>query len=228
LVLLRRPLLGLAVGLVAVRRSGMQFAMITFAFAQFVYFVLLKSEFTGREDGMQRIPRPRALGVIDVTSNFGFYYYALAVTLLCVFLFYRVVHSPFGEILKAIRDNEVRTESLGFKPERFKLIAFTLSAGLAGIGGALKATVFQFMTLTDVAWPVSGEVILMTLLGGLGTLAGPMVGPAIIIVLNDYLAQFGEWALISQGAILLLVILLFRKGVVGEFLAWRNRRRQAS
>ena len=214
--------MGAAVGLVAVRRTGIQFAMITFAIAQFVYFLLVKSEFTGREDGMHKIPRRALLGFLDVSNNFTYYYFVLAVTAACIYLFYRIVHSPFGDLLKAIRDNEGRVESLGFKPEQFKMIALTLSAGLAGLAGGLKATVYQFATLTDASWSISGEVILMTLLGGLGTLTGPMVGAGVIILLNDYLAQFGEWALISQGVILLVVILAFRRGIVGEAIAVIN------
>ena len=215
--------LGYVVGLVAVRRSGIQFAMITFAIAQFVYFLLLQASFTGGEDGMQRIPRNALLGLIDVSKSSVFYYVILALTVASIALFYRIVHSPFGEILRAIRDNEARVESLGFKPERFKLIAFVLSAAMAGLAGGMKATVFQFATLTDVSWPVSGEVILMTLLGGLGTLTGPMVGAGIVIVLNDYLAGFGEWSLVAQGAIMLLVIIFLRRGVVGELGAYLNR-----
>lgn len=208
--------MGFLVGLIAVRRSGIQFAMITFAIAQFVYFLLLRSEFTGGENGMQRIPRSPLFGVIDLTDDRTFYFVVLGATVLALALFYRIVHSPYGEVLRAIRDNEERVESLGFKPERFKLIAMTLSAGIAGLAGALKATVFQFATLTDVSWTVSGEVIFMTLLGGLGTMTGPMVGAAFVIFMNDSLAQFGEWALITQGAVLLLVILFFRRGIVGE------------
>ena len=219
--------LGYVVGLVAVRRSGIQFAMITFAIAQFVYFLLLQASFTGGEDGMQRIPRNAMLGMIDVSKSSVFYYVILGLTVASIALFYRIVHSPFGEILRAIRDNEARVESLGFKPERFKLIAFVLSAAMAGLAGGMKATVFQFATLTDVSWPVSGEVILMTLLGGLGTLTGPMVGAGIVIMLNDYLAGFGEWSLIAQGAIMLLVIIFLRRGVVGELGAYLNRHRIA-
>ncbi|MCO6188477.1 branched-chain amino acid ABC transporter permease [Rhizobium sp. L1K21] len=222
--------LGAFVGFVAVRRSGIQFAMITFAFAQFVYFLLLQSEFTGGEDGMQGIPRSNLFGIFDISDSMTFYYFVLAATLLVILLVYRIVHSPFGEILQAIRDNEVRVESLGFRPERFKILAMTISAGLAGLAGGLKATVFGFATLTDVSWTVSGEVILMTLLGGLGTLSGPMVGAGIIIVMNDELAQFGEWALIAQGIILILVILFMRRGVVGEAgaLIRRIRSRKAN
>tara|TARA_R110002126_G_scaffold2848_5_gene15751 strand:+ start:2106 stop:3035 length:930 start_codon:yes stop_codon:yes gene_type:complete len=218
-------LLGGFVGFVAVRRTGIQFAMITFAFAQFVYFMLLQSDFTGGEDGMQGIPRSDLFGLVDISDSRTFYYFVLAMTALAIFAIYRVIHSPFGEILKAIRDNEARAESLGFRPERFKIIAMMISAGIAGFAGALKATVFQFATLTDVSWTVSGEVILMTLLGGMGTFTGPMVGAAAIIFLNDELAQFGEWALIAQGVILILVILFLRRGVVGEAGAlWRRMR----
>ena len=217
--------LGAFVGWVAVRRSGIQFAMITFAFAQFVYFLLLQSEFTGGEDGMQGIPRADLFGLVDVSDNLTLYYVVLGFTALAILAVYRVIHSPFGEVLQAIRDNEARVESLGFRPERFKIIAMTISAGIAGFAGGMKATVFQFATLTDVSWHISGEVILMTLLGGLGTLSGPMVGAAIVIGLNDELAQFGEWALIAQGVILILVILFFRRGVVGEAAALYRRLR---
>lgn len=216
--------LGFLVGLVAVRKSGIQFAMITFAIAQFVYFILLQAPFTGGEDGMQSIPRAPVLGLIDVSRGFTYYYVVLAITVAAVLFFYRIVHSPFGEILRAIRDNDARVESLGLKPERFKLLALTLSAGMAGLAGGMKATVFQFATLTDVSFPISSEVILMTLLGGIGTLVGPMVGAGFIIVLNEHLASFGEWALITQGVILLLVILFLRRGLVGEFNALMRRR----
>lgn len=218
--------LGAFVGFVAVRRSGIQFAMITFAFAQFVYFLLLRSEFTGGENGMQGIPRSELFGIFDVSDTLTFYYVILGMTALAILLAYRVIHSPYGEILKAIRDNEPRVESLGFKPERFKILAMSISAGIAGFAGGMKAAVYGFATLTDVSWTVSGEVILMTLLGGLGTLTGPMVGAGIVIIMNDELAQFGEWALIAQGIILILVILFFRRGVVGEAGAF-FRRRQA-
>ena len=211
--------LGAVIGWLAIRRRGIQFAMITLAFSQLIYFLLLQAPFTGGENGMQGIPRHQLLGLIDLRSNLSFYYFVLAVTAAAIFAFYRIVHSPFGEVLKAIRDNEARVESVGFDAEKFKLIAFTLSAGMAGLAGALKATVYQFATLTDVSWQVSGEVILMTLLGGLGTLAGPMFGAGIIVLMNDYLAGFGEWALIAQGCILLAVVVFFRRGFVGELSA---------
>jgi len=222
-------LVGLGIGYLTMRRQGIQFAMITLAFSQFIYFILLQAPFTGGEDGMQSIPRNDLFGFVDITSNFTFYYVVLAITALCVFVYYRVVHSPYGEVLKAVRDNQPRVESLGFDPEKIKLVAFVISASMAGVAGGMKATVYQFATLTDASWPVSGEVILMTLLGGLGTLTGPVFGAAIIILLNDYLAGFGEWALISQGVILLVIIVFFRRGFVGELsaLARYLRRRNA-
>ena len=226
-------LLGLVIGWLTIRRQGIQFAMITLAFSQFLYFIFLQAPFTGGEDGMQAIPRNPMFGLIPVADNFTYYYVVLAITLLCVFVYYRVVHSPYGEILKAVRDNQPRVESLGFDPERIKLLAFVISASMAGVAGGMKATVYQFATLTDASWPISAEVILMTLLGGLGTLLGPIFGAGIIIWLNDYLAGFGEWALISQGVILLVVIVFFRRGFVGElsalatFLANRRRKPDA-
>lgn len=215
--------LGLVVGLLAIRRQGIQFAMITLAISQFVYFLLLQMPFTGGENGMQGIPRNDLFGFVEVKDSLSFYYVILAFTVLAILAFYRIVHSPFGELLRAIRDNEPRVESLGFETERFKLIAFILSASLAGLAGAMKATVFQFATLTDVSWNISGEVILMTLLGGLGTFTGPMFGAAIIIVMNDLLAGLGEWALIAQGVVLLVVVIFFRRGFVGEMAVLRQR-----
>jgi branched-chain amino acid transport system permease protein len=215
-------ILGLFIGYLTMKRQGIQFAMITLAFSQFIYFIFLRAPFTGGEDGMQAIPRNPLFGLFDVSSNLTYYYVVLAITALSVFLYYRVVYSPYGEVLKAVRDNQPRVESLGFHPEKIKLVAFVLSATMAGVAGGMKATVYQFATLTDASWAVSGEVILMTLLGGLGTLTGPAFGAAIIIWLNDYLAGFGEWALISQGVILLVVIVFFRRGFVGELAAlWR-------
>ena len=215
-------LLGAIIGFLTMKRQGIQFAMITLAFSQFIYFIFLQAPFTGGEDGMQAIPRNALFGLVDISSNFTFYYVVLAITALCVLVYYRVVHSPYGEVLKAVRDNQPRVESLGVDPEKIKLIAIKISATLAGIGGGMKATVYQFATLTDASWPVSGEVILMTLLGGLGTLTGPIFGAGIIIMLNDELAGFGEWALVSQGVILLVVIVFFRRGFVGELSALRR------
>lgn len=215
-------LLGALIGFLTMKRQGIQFAMITLAFSQFIYFIFLQAPFTGGEDGMQAIPRNALFGVVDITSNLTFYYVVLAITALCVFVYYRTVHSPYGEVLKAVRDNQPRVESLGLDPEKIKLVAFIISATMAGVAGGMKATVYQFATLTDASWPVSGEVILMTLLGGLGTLTGPVFGAAIIILLNDYLAGFGEWALISQGLIFLVVIVFFRRGFVGELAALKR------
>lgn len=214
--------LGLFIGSLSIKRTGIQFAMITLAFSQFVFFILLQSAFTGGEDGMQGIPRNPLLGFIEVRDNTTYYFFILTLTVLLVFLYYRVIHSPFGEVLRAVRDNEQRVESLGFRPERVKLIAFVISASMAGMAGGMKATVYQFATLTDASWAVSGEVIVMTLLGGLGTLTGPIFGAGIIIWLNEQLAGFGEWALITQGIILLVVLVFFRRGFVGELGAlWR-------
>jgi branched-chain amino acid transport system permease protein len=221
--------MGLFVGYLAIRRQGIQFAMITLAFSQLVFFVLLQSEFTGGEDGMQGIPRAPLFGVFDISDHLSHYYFILALTGLAIFVYYRVVHSPYGEVLKAVRDNQPRVESLGFDPEKIKLVSFVISATMAGMAGGMKATVYGFATLTDASWFVSGEVILMTLLGGLGTLTGPVFGAAIIIWLNDELSGLGEWALITQGIILLLVIIFFRRGFVGELSAltrWIGRSRE--
>lgn len=224
-------LLGLFIGYLTMKRQGIQFAMITLAFSQFIYFIFLRSPFTGGEDGMQAIPRNPLFGIFNVGSNFTYYYVVLAMTALAVLVYYRVVHSPYGEVLKAVRDNQPRVESLGFHPEKIKLMAFVISASMAGMAGGMKATVYQFATLTDVSFTLSGEVILMALLGGLGTLTGPAFGAAIIIWLNDNLAGLGEWALISQGVILLAVIIFFRRGFVGELSAlfrFAGRRRNAA
>lgn len=212
-------LIGAFVGSLAIRRQGIQFAMITLAFSQLIYFVLLQSEFTGGENGMQDIPRTPLFGIFDLNDQISHYYFILALTALAIFAYYRIVHSPYGEVLKAVRDNQPRVESLGFNPERIKLVSFIISATMAGMAGSMKATVYQFATLTDASWFVSGEVILMTLLGGLGTLAGPVFGAGIIIWLNDHLSGLGEWALIAQGIILLLVVMFFRRGFVGELAA---------
>ncbi len=220
-------LIGAFVGYLAIRRQGIQFAMITLAFSQLIFFVLLQSDFTGGENGMQGIPRAPLLGVVDLTDHLSHYYFILALTVMAVFVYYRVVHSPYGEVLKAVRDNQPRVESLGFNPERIKLVSFIISATMAGMAGGMKATVYGFATLTDVSWLVSGEVILMTLLGGLGTLTGPVFGSAIIIWLNDELSGLGEWALITQGVILLVVIIFFRRGFVGEISALGRLLRQS-
>ncbi len=208
--------LGLVAGFLAIRRQGIYFAMITLALAQMMYFVALRAPFTGGEDGIQDVPRGRLFGLFDLSHEMTMYVFVL-VTVLAGFLFiYRVINSPFGEVLKAIRENEPRAVSLGYKTERYKLVAFVLSATLAGLAGALKALVFQLASLTDVYWTMSGEVVLMTLVGGLGTVFGPVVGAFLIVALETYLAQLGEWVLVIQGAIFVLCVLVFRRGIVGE------------
>ncbi|OYU47636.1 MAG: branched-chain amino acid ABC transporter permease [Rhizobiales bacterium PAR1] len=206
---------GLFLGTIAIRRQGIYFAMITLAFSQMIYFIFLQAPFTGGENGLQGIPRTPLLGILPVETAFSFYYAVLVAVGLGLLLIYRIVYSPFGELLRAIRDNAVRVDSLGFDVNRHKILAFTLSAALAAFAGGLKALVFQFAPLADVSWTVSGEVILMTLLGGLGTFSGPLFGAAIIILLNDTLSSAGEWALVLQGVIFLIVLVFFRTGFVG-------------
>src|SRR2546425_11030166 len=209
-------LLGVFAGLLAIRRQGIYFAMITLALAQMVFFFALQAPFTGGEDGIQSVPRGKFLGLVDLTNNTVMYYFVLAIFTLGFLLIYRIIHSPFGQVLKAIRDNEPRAISLGYRTERFKLAAFVLSAALAGLAGATKAIVFQLASLTGVHWSMSGEVVLMTLLGGLGTVFGPVVGAFVMIGLEHYLTQIGAWLTIVQGAIFVVCVLTFRRGVVGE------------
>jgi branched-chain amino acid transport system permease protein len=208
--------LGLAFGWLAIRRTGIYFAMITLALAQMTYFFALQAPFTGGEDGIQAIPRGRLLGLVDLGQMLNMYYFTLAVFLFGFFLIYRTVYSPFGQVLKAIRENETRAISLGYKVDHYKLLAFVLSAALAGLAGATKAIVFQFATLTDVHWHISGEVVLMTLLGGMGTIFGPVAGAFVVVTLQNYLAQFGGWVTVITGAIFVACVLLFRRGIVGE------------
>ena len=216
-------LMGLAAGSIAIRRQGIYFAMVTLALAQMVFFFCLQAKFTGGEDGIQAIPRRPLLGAIDITRDFTFYYVVLAIFTLGYLVIYRTIHSPFGQVLKAIRENEQRAVSLGYRADQYKLLAFVLSATLAGLAGATKAIVFQLASLTDVAWQMSGEVVLMTLVGGMGTVLGPVVGAAAIITMQNYLAGFGEWVLAIQGAIFVLTVLLFRRGIVGEIQARLGR-----
>ena len=216
-------LLGLIVGMIAIRRQGIYFAMVTLALAQMIFFLCVQAPFTGGEDGIQAIPRRPLFGLIALTNDFVFYYVVLAIFLAGFLIIYRTIHSPFGQVLKAIRENEARAISLGYAVDRFKLMAFVLSASLAGLAGATKAIVFQLASLTDVTWQMSGEVVLMTLVGGLGTVFGPIVGAGIIITMQNYLAGFGEWVLVIQGAIFVVTVLLFRRGIVGEFIAFAGR-----
>jgi branched-chain amino acid transport system permease protein len=216
--------LGLVTGLLAIRRQGIYFAMITLALAQMIYFFYLQAPFTHGEDGIQSVPRGKLFGLLDLSNTLTMYYFVLFVFMAAFALIYRVIHSPFGQVLKAIRENEPRAISLGYDAERYKLLAFVLSATLAGLAGATKAIVFQLASLTDVHWTMSGEVVLMTLLGGMGTVFGPVVGAFVIIGLENYLAAFGEWVTVITGAIFVVCVLAFRRGIVGEIMAWWSRR----
>ena len=209
-------LLGLAIGALAIRRQGIYFSMITLALAQMLFFFCLQAPFTHGEDGIQAVPRGMLFGFLDLRHTLVMYYVVLAVFLGGFLLIYRTIHSPFGQVLKAVRENEPRALSLGYEADRYKLIAFVLSAGLSGLAGGTKAIVFQLASLTDVHWTMSGEVVLMTLLGGLGTVFGPVVGAVIVIGLETYLAQLGAWVTVVQGIIFVLCVLAFRRGVVGE------------
>jgi len=204
------------VGLLAIRRQGIYFAMITLALSQMVYFVYLQTPFTGGEDGIQGVPHGHLFGFIDLNNEVAMYIFVLAIFLLGFGLVWRIVHSPFGQVLKAIRENEQRALSLGYDTDRFKLIAFILSGTVAGMAGGTKALVFQLASLTDVHWTMSGEVVLMTLVGGLGTLFGPVVGAAVIVTMQNYLAQLGSWVTVVQGLVFVVCVMLFRKGVIGE------------
>jgi branched-chain amino acid transport system permease protein len=208
--------LSLVTGLLAIRRLGIYFAMITLALAQMIFFFYLQSSFTGGEDGIQSVPRGRLFGFIDLSNIWAMYYTVFVVFIAGFLLIYRVIHSPFGQVLKSIRENEARAVSLGYDSVRYKFMAFVLSGTLAGLAGAVKALVFQLASLTDVHWTMSGEVVLMTLLGGLGTIFGPVVGAFIIIAMENYLAQLGAWVTVVQGAIFVVCVLTFRRGVVGE------------
>ena len=224
-------LVGLVTGLLAIRRSGIYFSMITLAFAQLVYFMALRMPFTGGEDGIQEIPRPMVLGLFSLQNTLTLYYFVAALIVFGFWLIHRVVHSPFGQILRAIRDNEPRAQSLGYRVNRYKLLAFVLSAGLAGLAGSLKVLVFQLASLTDVHWATSGEALLICIVGGMHTLLGPVVGAIVIVSMENYLASFAEWVLIIQGVVFVLVVMLFRKGIVGQFhscLATRRQRRAAA
>ena len=211
-------LMGLVVGVISIRRQGIYFAMVTLALAQMVFFFCLQAKFTGGEDGIQAIPRRALFGILDIKNDFLFYYVVLAIVAAGFLVIYRIIHSPFGQVLKAIRENEARAISLGYAVDRFKLIVFVLSAALAGLAGATKAIVFQLASLTDVTWQMSGEVVLMTLVGGMGTVFGPFVGAAVIITMQNYLVGFGEWVLVIQGVIFVVTVLLFRRGIVGEII----------
>ncbi|PST23454.1 branched-chain amino acid ABC transporter permease [Rhizobium sp. JAB6] len=218
-------LLGLVMGFVAIRRQGIYFAMITLALSYMFYFFCLQAAFTHGEDGIQSVPRGNLFGVLDLNNSFNMYYFVLAVFLIGVLIIWRFINSPFGMILKSIRENEQRAISLGYSVAHYKLGAFVMSAALAGLAGAVKALVFQFATLTDVAWQMSGEVILMTLLGGIGTLIGPIFGAGFVATLENYLATSEFPVTIITGIVFMVCVLLFRRGVVGEFYASRLGRK---
>ena len=216
--------LGWVFGVLAIRRTGIYFAMITLALSQMVYFIVLQWKATGGEDGLQGVPRGHLFGIIDLSNNIAMYYFVFAVFCIGFAIIYRAIHSPFGQILKAIRENEPRAVSLGYDVAKFKLLAFVLSASLAGLAGATKTLVFQLASLTDVHWHMSGEVVLMTLLGGLGTILGPLVGAATIVSLQTELADsVGSWVTVIMGVIFVVCVLLFRRGIVGELQALIQR-----
>jgi branched-chain amino acid transport system permease protein len=208
--------LGIVTGLLAIRRQGIYFAMITLALAQMIYFFYLQAPFTHGEDGIQAVPRGTLFGFINLSSITVMYYTVFVIFIAGFLVIYRAIHSPFGQVLKAIRENEARATSLGYDTTHYKFMAYVLSATLAGLAGATKALVFQLASLTDVHWTMSGEVVLMTLLGGLGTIFGPVVGALIIITMENYLAQLGAWVTIVQGVIFVICVLTFRRGVIGE------------
>ncbi|WP_374682341.1 branched-chain amino acid ABC transporter permease [Accumulibacter sp.] len=217
-------LLGWAVGSLAIRRTGIYFAMVTLALAQMVYFIFLQAPFTGGEDGLQGIPRGTILGLISLSDDLNLYYFVLAIFVFAFWLIYRTIHSPFGHVLTAIRENEPRAISLGYDVAKYKLLAFVLSAGLSGLAGATKMLVFKFATLTDAHWHGSGEVVLMTILGGMGTVLGPVVGSSVIVTLQNELAdKVGSLVTVIMGVIFVVCVLAFRRGIVGEVSALYKR-----
>lgn len=214
---------GYLFGSLAIRRQGIYFAMITLALSQLIFFLALQMKFTGGEDGIQGVPRGHLFGLIDLSSDTAMYYFVLVLFLVGFLLIQRTIHSPFGQVLKSIRENEPRAISLGYDVKQFKLLAFVISATLAGMAGSMKSLVFQLATLTDVHWHMSGEVVLMTILGGIGTLLGPIVGAGLVIGLQNYLAGIGSFSTIVLGTIFVVCVLAFRRGIVGEWLAYFER-----
>jgi branched-chain amino acid transport system permease protein len=212
--------MGFVAGALAIRSKGIYFAMITVALSQMVYFFCVEVPFTHGEDGIQSVPQGRALGLIDLSKTAQLYAFVAVIFLIGFLFVYRTVNSPFGEVLKAIRENEPRAVSLGYRVTRYKLMAFVLSAALAGLAGATKALVVQNASLSDVTFQMSGEVVLMTLLGGMGALYGPVVGAVVVVAMQNYLAQYGEWVTVIQGAVFVACVLLFRRGIVGEIAHW--------
>ena len=234
--------MGWVFGALAIRRQGIYFAMITLALAQMVFFLCLQAPQTGGEDGLQGVPRGKLFGLIDLSDDVVMYYVALAIVVAAFLLIVRIIHSPFGQVLKAIKENEPRSISLGYDTQRFKLLAFVLSAALAGLAGSLKTLVLGFATLSDVHWTASGQVVLMTLVGGMGTLSGPILGSALVILLENKIGEIGGWfakftgvewfaslgesVTIVTGFIFVVCVLAFRRGVMGELIAWLERRKK--
>lgn len=216
--------MGAATGTLAIRRQGIYFSMITLAFSQLVYFLALRLPFTGGEDGLQDVPRRAMFGLINISDNLSMYFVVLAFTAFGFLAIHRIVYSPFGQVMRAIRDNEPRAISLGYRVNNYKLMVYILSSALAGLAGSVKAVAFQVVTLSDLNWVTSGEALLILILGGLQTLIGPVVGAILIVSMAHYLATYAEWVLMIQGMVFVLVVLLFRKGIVGEFYAWLERR----
>lgn len=234
-------LLGLIMGFVAIKRQGIYFTMITLALAQMLYFVWLQAPFTGGEDGLQGVPRGKLFGLLDLGSDMTMYYFTLAVVVLAFLLIARIIHSPFGHIVRSIKENEPRATSLGYDTNRFKLMVFVLSAALSGLAGALKTLVLGFATLSDVHWSMSGHVVLMTLVGGMGTMSGPLMGSLVVVAIENKVGEWGnaiasltsiEWfrslgesVTIVTGIIFVICVLLFRRGIMGELIAWLQRKR---
>jgi branched-chain amino acid transport system permease protein len=216
-------LLGWGMGALAIRRVGMYFSLVTLALAQMVYFLCVQVPFTGADDGLQGVPRGRLLGILDLNDSIAMYFAVVGVFLLGLGIVYRTIHSPFGAILQAIRENEPRAISLGYDVDRYKLLAFVISAAIAGLAGATKTIVFQFATLTDVHWSTSGDAVLMTLIGGVGTVMGPVVGALVVASLEHYLTALGSWITVVMGVIFVLCVLVFRAGVVGTLHDLRVR-----
>jgi branched-chain amino acid transport system permease protein len=217
-------ILGAVVGWLAIRRQGIYFAMITLALAQLGFFVAVQSPMTHGEDGIQGVPRGHLFGLFDLSEPLIMYYFVFAVFVVSLLFLHRVVNSPFGQVLKAIRDNEPRAISLGYEVGRYKLIAFVLSSAFAGLAGSLKSLVFQLASLADVSWHMSGEVVLMTLLGGVGTVLGPTVGAFLVVTIQDFFAGVGSWVIIIQGVIFVVCVLLFRSGMIGVLTPWLKMR----
>jgi branched-chain amino acid transport system permease protein len=209
-------LIGILTGWVAVRRQGIYFAMVTLALSQMIYFICVQAPFTYAEDGIQSIPRGKLLGLVDLGNDTTMYYFVLAIFIAGFALIHRTIHSPFGQVLKSIRENEARALSLGYNVDRYKLMAFVLSATLAGMAGAAKSLALGLATLTDVSWQMSGEVVLMTLLGGMGTIIGPALGASIVVTMQNYLSGLGSWVTIIMGSTFVVCVLVFRRGIVGE------------